>query len=69
MAYTVLPWQKEPTDILGEIKLSLGNGQGWWYLPNKFINSQLSIAGSLSNKTNQIKGQKTCTKPNHFMNC
>ena len=23
-----LPWQKEPTDIFGEIELSLGNGRG-----------------------------------------
>ena len=39
--YAALPWQKEPTDIFGEIELSLGNGQGWWYLPNKFTIIQL----------------------------
>ena len=43
MHYAALPWQKEPTDIFGKIKLSLGLGdaQGWWYLPNKLINIQL----------------------------
>ena len=39
--YTALPRQKEPTDIFDEIELSLGNGQGWWYLPYKFKNIQL----------------------------
>ena len=39
--YTALPWQKEPTDIFGKIELLLGNGQGWWYLPNKLKKIQL----------------------------
>ena len=39
--YTALPRPKEPTDIFGEIELSLGNGQGWWYLPYKLKNIQL----------------------------
>ena len=33
--YSALPWQKEPTDIFGEIELSLG------YLPTKLTNIQL----------------------------